>query len=75
MKQRLDKDDGRYGQRWQAEAGFSMLKRRLASAVYGRSYWIQCRELMLLTITYNVMLIGVVIDCPFRDFITIRQPG
>jgi hypothetical protein len=45
MRQRLDKDDGRYGQRWQAETGFSMLKRRLTSTVNGRSYWSQCREL------------------------------
>lgn len=36
MKQRLTKDYGHYGQRWQAETGFSMFKRRLGSAVYGR---------------------------------------
>jgi hypothetical protein len=37
MKQRLTKDYGHYGQRWQAETGFSMIKRRLASTVNGRS--------------------------------------
>jgi hypothetical protein len=57
MKQRLDKDYGRYGQRWQAETGFSMFKRRLGSEVHARSYWSQCRELLLMAITYNVMLL------------------
>jgi hypothetical protein len=56
MRQRLDKNDGRYGQRWQAEAGFSMLKRRLATCVRGHGYWSQCRDLMLLAITFNIML-------------------
>jgi Transposase DDE domain len=59
MKQRLTKRYGRYGQRWQAECGFSMFKRRLGSAVHGRSYWSQCRELMLMAITYNLMLLYV----------------
>jgi DDE family transposase len=57
MKQRLNKHYGRYGQRWQAEAGFSMLKRCIADTVQGRSYWSQCRELWLLVITYNILLL------------------
>lgn len=56
MRQRLDKGYGRYGQRWQAETGFSMIKRRLGSAVAGHSYWSQCRDLLLLALTYNLML-------------------
>jgi hypothetical protein len=56
MRQRLNKDYCRYGQRWQAETGFSMIKRRLGSYVRGHSYWSQCRDLMLLAITYNIML-------------------
>lgn len=56
MKQRLDKDYGRYGQRWQAETGFSMFKRRLGAAVHGRSYWSQCRDLLLMALTFNIML-------------------
>jgi hypothetical protein len=56
MKQRLNKDYGGYGQRWQAETGFSVLKRRLGSAVNGRSYQSQCRELMLFVLTYNLMI-------------------
>src|SRR5262249_45811810 len=60
MKQRLTKDYGGYGQRWQAETGFSMIKRRLATAVNGRSYWSQCRDLLLIAIAYNIMLVHVV---------------
>jgi Transposase DDE domain len=56
MKQRLNKDYGRYGQRWQGETGFSMIKRGLGSALGGRSYASQCCELMLLVLTYNTML-------------------
>jgi hypothetical protein len=57
MKARLNKDYGQYGQRWQAESGFSMFKRRLGSTVSGRSYWSQCRDVLLLAITYNIMLL------------------
>lgn len=57
MKQRLNKHYGSYGQRWQAETGFSMLKRCLADTVQGRSYWSQCREMWLLVITYNILLL------------------
>src|SRR5258708_11272722 len=60
MKQRLNKDYGKYGQRWQAETGFSMFKRRLGSAVHGRSYWSQCRDLLLMAITYNLMLLHAI---------------
>jgi hypothetical protein len=57
MRQRLDKNYGGYGQRWQAEAGFSMFKRRLGTSVAGRSYWSQGRDLLLMAITYNIMLL------------------
>ena len=56
MRQRLNKGYGGYGQRWQAEAGFSMIKRRLGSTAHGRGYWSQGRDLMLIAITYNIML-------------------
>jgi hypothetical protein len=55
MRQRLNKDYGQYGQRWQVESGISMLKRRLTSTVNARTYWSQCRELLLLALTYNLM--------------------
>lgn len=57
MKQRLNKHYGRYGQRWQAETGFSLFKRRVGSAVQARHYWSQRRELLLMAITYNLMLL------------------
>jgi hypothetical protein len=57
MRQRLDKDYGKYGQRWQAEAGFSMFKRRLGATIQARTYHNQCRELLLRAVTYNIMLL------------------
>jgi Transposase DDE domain len=59
MKQRLNKHYGGYGQRWQGETVFSMIKRHLGEAVQARSYWSQCRELWLLAITHNVMILHV----------------
>lgn len=56
MKRRLTKTYCHYGQRWQVETVFSMLKRRLGSAVSGRSYWSQCRDLLLRVLTHNVMI-------------------
>ena len=44
MVTRLDKTQ--YGQRWQVETLFSMIKRNLGSALRSRSYWAQCREMM-----------------------------
>jgi len=61
MRQRLNKHYGRYGQRWQAESGFSMFKRRIGAAVSARSYWAQCEELLLKAITFNLMLIRVLL--------------
>jgi len=57
MKQRLNKNYGGYGQRWQGETVFSMIKRRLSASVAGRSYWAQCRDAMLLVITHNIMIL------------------
>jgi hypothetical protein len=57
MKQRLNKTYGQYGQRWQAETGFSMVKRCIADTVHGRSYWSQCRELWLVVLTFNLLLL------------------
>jgi hypothetical protein len=46
-----------YGQRWQDETVFSMIKRRQGSAVNARTYWSQCRTLMLKAITHNVLIL------------------
>lgn len=47
-----------YGQRWQVETVMSMLKRRQGSAVAGRSYWSRCRDLMLMVVAHNVMILA-----------------
>ena len=56
MKQRFDKR--KYGQRWQAETVNSMIKRRLGSALRARSYWSQCRGIILRVITLNPMIVA-----------------
>jgi hypothetical protein len=56
MRQRFDKK--KYGQRWQTETVNSMIKRRLDSALRARSYWSQCREIILRVITHNVMIVA-----------------
>jgi Transposase DDE domain len=55
MKRRFDRK--KYGQRWQTETVNSMIKRRLGSALRARSYWSQCREIILRVITHNVMVV------------------
>jgi hypothetical protein len=57
MKQRLNKHYGHYGQRAQVECTNSMIKRRLTSSVAARSFWAQCRELLLIVLTYQCMLV------------------
>jgi hypothetical protein len=46
-----------YGQRWQVETVNSMIKRNLGSFLRARSYWSQCREIMLRLLTHNVMIV------------------
>ena len=50
-------DKKKYGQRWQCESVISMIKRRQATATSGRTYWSQCRDLYLMAITHNIMVI------------------
>jgi hypothetical protein len=57
MKARLDKNYCQYGQRWQAETAFSMIKRRLGAEVGAHSSWSQCRELMLLAVAHNLLIL------------------
>lgn len=47
----------RYTQRWQVETVNSMLKRLMGSALRARTYWSQCREMMLRAISLNVMIL------------------
>ena len=55
MKSRLHLT--RYAQRWQVETVHSMLNRLLGSALRARSYWSQCREILLRAITLNIMIL------------------
>jgi len=55
MSQRLHLTS--YGQRWQDETVFSMVKRRLGSAVNATTYWSQCRALMRKAVAHNVLIL------------------
>jgi len=46
-----------YGQRWQVETVFSMLKRNLGSALRARHYHSQTREIRLRILTHNIMIL------------------
>lgn len=46
-----------YGQRWQVETVNSMLKRNLGSFLRARTYWSQCKEIMLRLFTHNVTIV------------------
>ncbi len=47
----------KYGQRWQVETVHSMIKRLQASFLRARTYWNQCREILLRLFTHNVMIV------------------
>jgi hypothetical protein len=55
MQVRFDRDT--YRQRSQVETVISMIKRRQGSFVRGRTYWSQCRDLHLIVLTHNVMIL------------------
>jgi hypothetical protein len=46
-----------YGQRWQIETAFSVIKRCLGAALRARTYHSQCREVALKVLTYNLMIL------------------
>ncbi len=47
-----------FGQRWQVESAFSRHKRRLGSAVHGRSNDSRTRECFLRVLTHNLMILA-----------------
>ena len=65
-KMRTDFDKKTYGQRWQVETVFSMIKRNFGSALRARRYWSQCREMMLLVLTHNIAIILLVKELFYR---------
>ncbi len=46
-----------YGQRWQIETVFSMLKRNMGSALRARNYHSQNREIRLRVLTHNLAIL------------------
>jgi transposase len=67
---RTNFDEENYGQRWQVETVFSMIKRNFGSALRARKYWSQCREMMLLVLTHNLAIIQLVKELFYRAFLT-----
>lgn len=55
MAEHLHETD--YGQRWQVETVFSMIKRNLGDAVNATNYWSQSRAMRLLAVTHNIMIL------------------
>ncbi len=55
MKRHLH--ESRYGQRWQVETVYSMIKRLSGEVVNARTYWRRCRLLLLKTLTHNISIL------------------
>ena len=55
MQRRFPKD--LYGQRWQIETVFSMLKRNLGAALRAPRYHSPAREIRLRVLTHNLMIL------------------
>ena len=55
MKRHLGQS--RYGQRWQVETVYSMIKRLSGEVVNARTYWHRCRLLLLKTLTHNISIL------------------
>jgi hypothetical protein len=60
----------RYGQRWQVETVFSMIKRNYGDTLYARTYWSQCREMMLMVLTHNIAVVLLVKELFYRAGLT-----
>jgi len=59
-----------YGQRAQAETVFSMIKRNFSDCLSARSYWPQCRDIVLLVLTHNLAIILLVKELFYIAFLT-----
>ncbi len=55
-----------YGQRWQIETVFSMLKRNMGSALRARTYHSQNREIRLRVLTHNLAILWRPFDVLYR---------
>jgi len=68
MQTRFDKQT--YGQRWQCETVVSMIKRHQGDATRGRTYWSQCRDLYLMALTHNIMVLFISWNLFYRAYLT-----
>jgi len=59
-----------YGQRWQVETVFSMIKRNYGSALRARNIESQAREMMLLVLTHNIAIIQLMKELFYRAGLT-----
>ena len=65
MKKRFPKKT--YGQRWQIETVFSMLKRNMGAALRARNYHSQTREIRLRILTHNLAILWRQILCSIQS--------
>ena len=63
---RTDFNKTLYGQRWQVETVFSMIKRNQGEALRAKGYWAQNREMMLKVLTHNIGIIRFVNELFYR---------
>lgn len=68
---RTNFDKRTYGQRWQVETVFSMIKRNFGSALRAKRYWSQCREMMLMVLTHNLAVILLLKELFYRACLTL----
>jgi transposase len=55
-----------YGQRWQVETVFSMIKRNQGDVLRARTYWSQKREMLLKVLTHNIGIILLIKELFYR---------
>ena len=73
MKRRFPKKT--YGQRWQIETVFSMLKRNMGAALRARTYHSQNREIRLRVLTHNLAILWRPRDVLYRAGRCPQTPG
>ena len=73
MQQEFDKEI--FGQRWQVETVFSMIKRNQGEALLSKSDLAQNREMMLKVLTHNIAIILLVNELFYRALLTPFSPN
>ena len=70
-------DKKTYGQRWQVETVFSMIKRNFGNTINARSDGAQCSQMMLLVLTHNIAVLLLIDELfyYYRAFISLYYTG